>query len=289
MSAFPQLPVFEAQSQSRALIFGATHLDAELLPMLYETLREIGHTPCLNVIAYCRGGEVTVARRIGLLLHRFTDRLRLIVPHHCQSAGTVMALAAHEIVAGPMAMFSPIDPHLTGSDAQGEATAMSAQDVRMFPALAQDWFGLDASTARESALPLLCQSIAPAALTAFYRSTLGVRRIGEELLALHMSETPAAQRTAIVETLLFGYHSHDYTLTGEDLAAIGLNVRAEPALENPAWALARELRTRMGPETRKTHAPGWCDALIATRDGGWVRTRQQDLLPGDWDAFEIAR
>ncbi len=288
MAAFPQLRLFENDGKSRALIFGATHLDAELLPTLYDTLREIGHVPRLDVIAYCRGGEVTVARRIGLLLHQFTDRLRLIVPHHCQSAGTVMALAAHEIVAGPMAMFSPIDPHLHGSDAQGEATAMSAQDIRMFPKLAQDWFGFDEAAARERALPLLCDSIAPAALTAFYRSTLGVRQIGEELLALHMSKIAEAQRTAIVETLIFGYHSHDYTLTGEDLATIGLNVRNDSALTDAAWEIARELRTRMGPETRKANTRGWCDALIATRDGGLVRTRQQDMLPGDWEAFEIA-
>ena len=288
MSAFPQLQLFERDGRSRALIFGATHLDTELLPMLYDTLRNIGHSPRLDVIVYCRGGEVAVARRIGLLLHRFTDRLRLIVPHHCQSAGTVIALAAHEIVTGPMAMFSPIDPHLHGSDAQGEVTAMSAQDIRMFPKMAQDWFGLDESEARERALPLMCDSIAPATLAAFYRSTLAVRQIGEELLGLHMPQMPEAQRTAVVETLLFGYHTHDHTLTGEDLAAIGLNVRNDPTLTDAAWEIARELRTRMGPETRKTNARGWCDALIATRNGGWVRTRQQDMLPGDWGVFEVA-
>ena len=109
-----------------------------------------------------------------------------------------------------------------------------------------------------------------------------------ELLALQMPQVPAAQRTAIVETLLFGYHSHDYTLTGDDLAAIGLTVHHDPALEAAAWEVTRELRTRMGPETRKSRDRGWCDALIATRDGGFVRTRQQDLLPGDWNAFGTA-
>lgn len=287
MSAFPGLAQFETGDCARALVLGATHLESELLPPLHDALQRMGRVQRLDVIAYCRGGEVAVARRIGLLLHRFTERLRLIVPHHCQSAGTVMALAAHEIVAGPLAMFSPIDPHLTGSGANGETTAMSALDVRMFPKLAQDWFGLDEATARERALPLLCESIAPAALTTFYRSTLAVRQIGEELLALHMSQAPAAQRSAIVETLLFGYHAHDYTLTGDDLRALGLNVRSDPALEDAAWTIARELRTRMGPETRKTHPHGWCDALIATRDGGLVRTRQQDMLPGDWHAFEV--
>lgn len=288
MSAFPGLALFENDDRARALIFGATHLEPELLPPLHDALRRMGRVQRLDVIAYCRGGEVAVARRIGLLLHRFADRVRLIVPHHCQSAGTVMALCAHEIVAGPLAMFSPIDPHLTGSGANGEATAMSALDIRMFPKLAQDWFGLDEATARERALPLLCDSIAPAALTMFYRSTLAVRQVGEELLALHMSHVPAAQRSAIVETLLFGYHAHDFTLTAEDLRAIGLNVRRDDAMEDAAWTIAQELRTRMGPETRKANPRGWSDALIATRDGGLVRTRQQDMLPGDWHAFEVA-
>ena len=288
MSAFPGLAQFETDDRARALVLGATHLESELLPPLHDALQRMGRVQRLDVIAYCRGGEVAVARRVGLLLHRFADRVRLIVPHHCQSAGTVMALAAHEIVAGPLAMFSPIDPHLTGSDASGQPTAMSALDIRMFPALAQDWFGLDEAVARERALSLLCESIAPAALTTFYRSTLAVRQIGEELLALHMSQSPVAQRSAIVETLLFGYHAHDYTLTGEDLLAMGLNVRSDPALEAAAWAIARELRTRMGPETRKANPGVWCDALIATRDGGLVRTRQQDMLPGDWHAFEVA-
>lgn len=288
MSAFPGLAQFEHDGRTRALVLGATHLESELLPVLHDALQRMGRVQCLDVIAYCRGGEVTVARRIGLLLHRFAGRVRLIVPHHCQSAGTVMALCAHEIVAGPLAMFSPIDPHLTGSGANGEPTAMSALDIRMFPRLAQDWFGLDEATARERALPLLCDSIAPTALTTFYRSTLAVRQIGEELLALHMSQAPAAQRSAIVETLLFGYHAHDFTLTGEDLRAIGLNVGNDEALEAAAWAIARELRTRMGPETRKANPGVWCDALIATRDGGLVRTRQHDMLSGDWHAFEVA-
>lgn len=284
MTAFSQLSRFEDAEGARALVFGATHLDVELLPPLHDALRRLGRVQRLDVIAYCRGGEVTVARRIGLLLHRFAERVRLIVPYHCQSAGTVMALAAHEIVAGPLAMFSPIDPHLSGSDASGEATAMSALDIRMFPKLAQDWFGLDEAAARERALPLLCESIAPAALTAFYRSTLAVRQIGEELLGLHMPQ--AERRGAIVEALLFGYHAHDYTLTGDDLRALGLEVRSDPALEEAAWEIACELRTRIGPETRKTHPRGgWCDVLVATRDGGVVRTRQQDQLPGDWQSI----
>ncbi len=286
MSGFAQLRNLESDGQGRALLFGATHLDAELLPVLYETLCGIGHVPCLNVVVYCRGGEVNVARRIALLMHQFTERLRFIVPHHCESAATVMSLAAHEIVAGPLAMFSPIDPHLNGGDAQGELMSISAQDIRMFSNLAKDWFGLDGDVARERALSLLCESVAPASLTAFYRSALGVMQIGEEMLGLHMPDSPAGHRASIVERLTYGYHSHDYSLDGNDLARMGLPVSRDPVMEAAAWAVVRELRTRIGPETRKNADPGWSDALIATCGGGRVRMRQHDSLPGDWSSFE---
>ena len=282
---FEQLRLLEGDNQERALVLGASQLDIELLPVLYDTLCGIGHVPCLNVIVYCRGGEVNVARRIALLMHEFTERLRFIVPYHCESAATVMVLAAHEIVAGPLAIFSPIDPHLNGSDPEGVVTALSAQDIRMFSTMAQNWFGLNDHQARERALSLLCDSIAPASLTAFYRSALGVCQIGEEMLALHLSHLPAAQRTAIVEALAFGYHSHDYALNGSDLARLGLPVCRDPILEAAAWSVVGELRTRIGPETRKTSERGWCDALIATCEGGQVRTRQQEALPGDWTSF----
>ena len=284
-AGFEQLRILEGNGQGRALVLGASHLDTELLPVLYDTLCGMGRVSCLNVVVYCRGGEVNAARRIALLMHEFAERLRFIVPYHCESAATVMVLAAHEIVAGPLAFFSPIDPHLNGSDSESEVTALSAQDIRMFPTMAQNWFGLSDDQARERALSLLCDSVAPASLTAFYRSALGVCQIGEEMLALHLSHLPVAQRTAIVEALAFGYHSHDYALNGNDLARLGLPVRRDPVLEAAAWAVVRELRTRIGPETRKTCERGWCDALIATCDGGQVRTRQQDALPGDWTSF----
>ncbi len=287
-AGFERLRVFDDTDQARAILLGASHLDAELLPVLYDTLCRIGRVPCLNVVVYCRGGEVNVARRIALLMYEFAERIRFIVPFHCESAATVMALAAHEIVAGPLAIFSPIDPHLNGTDADDIPTTLSAQDIRSFSTMVKDWFGLSDDLAQERALTLLCESVTPTSLTAFYRSALGVCQIGEEMLALHLSHLPAARRTAIVEALVFGYHSHDYALSGSDLARLGLPVSRDTVLEAAAWDVVRELRMRIGPETRKTSEHGWCDALIATCDGGRVRTRQDAALPGDWISFEAA-
>jgi len=70
-----QIEEIEQRRSARLLVFAASNLDIELLPALYDTLREIGRGERLDVLLSCRGGAVTAARRIALLLHDFTDRL----------------------------------------------------------------------------------------------------------------------------------------------------------------------------------------------------------------------
>lgn len=268
-------------------MLGASNLDIDLLPPLYETLRRVGHSPHLSVVIYSRGGEVHAARRIALLLHEFTDRLSFIVPHFCESAGTVMALAAREIVAGPLAIFSPIDPHLTAADAAaGSPPALSSQDIRLFWKMGHDWFGLEEQEARHRALSLLCDNIFPTTLTSFHRCTQELQAIGNELLALHMPESTQSLRARIVDTLLFDFHSHTYALTGDDVSRIGLPVTRNPAVDNAAWDIACAVRAHMGAESRESLEHDWHDALIVTREGASRRRRRHDAAAGVWEAFE---
>lgn len=271
-------------------MLGASNLDIDLLPPLYETLRRVGHSPHLSVVIYSRGGEVHAARRIALLLHEFTDRLSFIVPHFCESAGTIMALAGREIIAGPLAIFSPIDPHLTATDDSrgGSPPALSAQDIRLFCKMSEDWFGLDPQEAQHRALPLLCDNIFPTTLTAFYRSALEVRDMGNELLALHMAQDRQPLRARIIDTLLFGFHSHTPALTREDMARIGLPIVRNAAAEDAGWDITCALRASMGPEPRQSLEHDWHDALIATRDGCIRRRRRREALTGVWEAVEAA-
>lgn len=289
MTDFAQIKELEDQGLGRVIIFGASNLDIDMLPALYEALRRIGRVERLNVVIYCRGGAVNAARRIALLLHEFTDHLTFIVPHYCESAGTIMVLAAHEIIAGPLAIFSPIDPHLTAADArEGGPPALSSQDIRLFWKMSQDWFGLEQREAQARALPLLCDNIFPTTLTSFYRCTLELQDISNELLALHMSQSSPQVRAKIAETLIFGFHSHTYALTRGDMSRIGLPITRNPEVENAAWDAACELRTRIGAESRESLEHDWCDAIIVTREGGMQRRRKHAVPAVTWEAFETA-
>lgn len=271
------------------LVFAASNLELELLPALYDSLRAIGRTRRLDVLLYCRGGIVNAARRIALMLNDFTDHLAFIVPDRCESSGTIATLAGREIVAGPAAIFSPIDPALEASatPSGGGPSAVSAEDVRLFGKMAGDWFGIDETEAARQALSALCDSIFPTTLTSFYRATLEVREICEELLSLHMPDVAGEAKSRIVERLLFGHHSHSFALTAGDLAGLGLPVRRDTAIEDLGWEVANDLRATIGGGVRTTDTDDWVDALLVTRGGGRRRRRSPGVLAPAWEEVEI--
>ena len=282
------LEEIERRRQSRVIVFAASHLETELLPPLYDMLRETGPAERLDILFYCSGGSVAAARAIALLLHQFTGHLCFIVPDRCTSSGTIAALSAHEIVAAPPALFSPVDPLLQGAPPSPEGpNAISAQDVRLFGDMSRDWFGLAEGEARLKALSVLCESVFPTTLTAFYRSTLEVEAVCLELLSLHMGGSSEEARRKIVHGLLYSHHSHGQALMRADLARLGLPLRSDPPVEDAAWEVARDLRSSVGAGARSAAEEEWVDALLAARTGLQRRRRRPDGLRPIWERGDI--
>jgi hypothetical protein len=284
------IAAIERRRGSRVLVLAASHLDTDLLPALHDTLRALGPMERLDVLISCRGGAVGAARAMAVLLHQFAGHLTFIVPDRCTSAGTILALAGHEIVAGPAAIFSPVDPLLQGPLASGDEApgAISAQDVRLFGEMSRAWFGLAEDEARLKALSLLCDNIFPTSLSAFYRATLEVEAVCLELLSLHMPERAREAKARIVERLLFGYHSHAFPLMRGDLAALGLPLIDDPATADDAWEVARLLRDGVGGAARASAQDDWTDALLATREGLRRRRRRPDGIAPAWEQGAVA-
>lgn len=268
----------ERERDSRVLVMGASHLDLELLPELYEQCQAIGPARRLDVVLHGRGGVVNAARRIALLLRRHAEHLAFIVPYHCQSSATLVSLCGDEIIAGELALFSPIDPQLDGAG----GGSCSGLDIKLFGDMAQRWFQVDPESTRAQSLAMLCNSIFPPSLTAFYRTTLEMAQIGEELLAWQLPDTEPAMRKKIVEQLMSGYHSHSYALTPDEMAGLGLRVRRDSAVERRAWAISRIVQATVGGGLRNGPEDTWNDALLATRDGVRLRRRRPGGLAPQW-------
>lgn len=276
------IAAIERQRGSTVLVLAASHLDIDLLPALYGACREIGHVERLDVVLHGRGGVVNAARRIALLLRRRAGHLAFIVPFQCESAATLLSLCGDEIVAGELALFSPIDPLLGGGAGATAGGSYSGLDIRLFGDMAQEWFGVERTEARTEALVLLCNSVFPPSLTAFYRTTQEVAAIGEELLAFHLPDAPAEARREIVRHLMSAYHSHNYAITGDELARLGLRVRSDDALERLAWPLSQVLQATVGGGLRDAEDDDWTDALLATRGALRLRRRRPGGLAPRW-------
>lgn len=66
------------------------------------------------------GGEANSAYRVARFLNRVYDGFDIYVPSFCKSAGTLLALGAHEIIMSDFAELGPLDVQLYKADELGE-------------------------------------------------------------------------------------------------------------------------------------------------------------------------
>ena len=270
--------------RSKVLVIAASHLDMEILPALYEQLLAMGKSERLDVVLQCRGGVVNAARRIALLLRQFCRHLSFIVPYYCESSATILALAGDEIVAGEMAMFSPIDPHMNGGVAGDEeaCAALSCMDLKLFPDMTKDWFGIISEEAQLQAFSQLCGSMFPPTLTAFYRTTKEVEQVAMELLAFHLPQKSEEFHKKIIHQLMYGYYSHNYAITAGEMKKLGLNIERNAKVEQLAWDISRMLQGMVGGALRQSREQAWIDVAILSANTAKTRLTSEDGMMPSW-------
>jgi ClpP class serine protease len=92
-----------------------------------EVLRAIRMTPHdtpIDLIMHTPGGIALAATQIALALRAHPAKKTVIVPHYAMSGGTLIALAADEILMDPHAVLGPIDPQLTEGTAAYPASSL---------------------------------------------------------------------------------------------------------------------------------------------------------------------
>ncbi len=92
-----------------------------------QILRAIRMTPAempLDLVLHTPGGLVLASDQIAHALKRHPGRVTVIVPHYAMSGGTLVALAADEILMDPDAVLGPVDPQL-GNPLRGAWPAAS--------------------------------------------------------------------------------------------------------------------------------------------------------------------
>ncbi|MGI5823456.1 MAG: SDH family Clp fold serine proteinase, partial [Dethiobacteria bacterium] len=80
-----------------------------------QILRAIRLTPDqvpIDLVLHTPGGLVLAAEQIAAALQKHAARVTVFVPHYAMSGGTMIALAADEIVMDENAVLGPVDPQI---------------------------------------------------------------------------------------------------------------------------------------------------------------------------------
>jgi len=84
------------------------HDSEEILRAIHMTDPEVP----VDLVLHTPGGLVLAALQIARAIHKHPGKVTVFVPHYAMSGGTLIALAADEIVMSPHAVLGPVDPQL---------------------------------------------------------------------------------------------------------------------------------------------------------------------------------
>jgi ClpP class serine protease len=187
--------------QEKRSLFGfsvARHIDLEDAQTIIAAIKETPPDVPIDLVLHTPGGLVLAAMQIARAVEAHPAKVTVYVPVYAMSGGTLIALAADEIVLGEFSVLGPIDPQISGFPA---ASIVKARDSKPI--------------AEVFDLTLVLADISEKALAQ-------VKRGAVELLTPRMEQAAAE---ALAAKLAGGHWTHDYALTATEAAALGLPVK----------------------------------------------------------------
>jgi ClpP class serine protease len=170
-----------------------------------QVLRAIRLTPPdvpIDLILHTPGGLVLATEQIGRALVRHRATVTVFVPHYAMSGGTMLALAADEIVMDENAVLGPVDPQLGNLPAASLLKVVSEKPIS----------DIDDQT-------LVMADVAQKAIRQVQRF---VRSLLEETIPKQKINPDHIDR--IIENLTTGIVTHDYPIPVEEAIELGLPV-----------------------------------------------------------------
>ena len=168
-----------------------------------EVLRAIRLTPPdlpIDVILHTPGGLVLAAEQIASALGDHPGRVTVFVPHYAMSGGTLIALAADEIVMDPHAVLGPVDPQLGQHPAVSVLAAVGRKPIER----------VDDET-------LILADVAQKAL----------QQVRKAVVVLTARRLPADRAQALADALTSGQWTHDYPIAVAEARSLGFTVSTE--------------------------------------------------------------
>ena len=186
--------------QEKRSLFGfnvARHIDLEDAQTIIAAIKETPPARAIDLVLHTPGGLVLAAMQIARAIEAHPGKVTVFVPVYAMSGGTLIALAADEIVLGEFSVLGPIDPQIAGFPAASILRVRQSKPIEHI---------FD--------LTLVLADMSEKALTQ-------VKRGAVELLTPRLDQASAEK---LAEKLAGGHWTHDYALTAQEAAELGLPV-----------------------------------------------------------------
>lgn len=291
-----------------------TRIGMDVFPYFYELLNRIGKVKQIDVLLYSTGGLTMAAWGLANLIREYCDRFSVLVPFKAHSTATLLALGADEIVMGPLAQLSPVDPTITSpfnpmaqnpaQPGQLQVLPISVEDVASYLNLAREEADIKSGPGMIEVFKKLSDTVQPMALGSVYRAKEQIKLLASKLLAFHMDQSAKKKEIEdIVKVMTKELYSHDYIIgRREAKKVIKLAVTdADDQLEKHLWSCfvaykdALQLDTpynpamALGVEAEKiVEIEG---AFIESTDDGFAYTTKKlvkKLSPGQIPGMPVA-
>lgn len=151
----------------------------------------------IDLVLHTPGGLALAATQIARAIHRRSGKVTVFVPHHALSGGTLIAMAAGEIVMSPHALLGPIDPQIGQHPAASILAVVRDKPVADIDDQTLIW----ADMARKA-----------------------IAQIRGDALELVAKGRTREQAEYLVERLTSGEWLHDHGITAGEARALGLAV-----------------------------------------------------------------
>jgi len=157
----------------------------------------------IDLILHTPGGLVLATEQIAMALCRHKGKVTVFVPHYAMSGGTLLALAADEIVMDENAVLGPVDPQLGQWPANSILKAVEQKHVN----------DVDDQT-------LIMADVARKALGQILNLIINILN--------HKQHPPAPEMAeSLADLLSSGVWTHDYPIGVDDAQEMGLQVSTD--------------------------------------------------------------
>ncbi|MDO9508369.1 MAG: ATP-dependent Clp protease proteolytic subunit [Thermovirgaceae bacterium] len=181
-------------------MFARNFINIEDSEELLRAIRLTSSDTPIDLIIHTPGGLLLAASQIAAALNKHESKVTVFVPHYAMSGGTLIALAADEIVMDRHAVLGPVDPQIGQYPAVSILKAVEEKPISE----------VDDET-------LILADISRKAIAQTHKF----------VVKLLVDNVPAEEAERLAQILTEGRWTHDYPISSEEAAELGLFVSTE--------------------------------------------------------------